>query len=207
LPVHHSLGFHPQPQLNFATALPVGVESAGEYADVVLFEPVEPSQFQAALNAVLPDDIHILDAVTVPLKMPSLMSEPLAARYDIEVPVHLLPDGALAARVQALLARDDIPMQRWHKKGPRQVNIRPGIVSLEVLPSAAGRLTVELLVREEPEAKAKPLEVMQALFELSDDQLSSVRIYKQESFVRDASGFIPILQHRPHVVPAHEVPV
>jgi hypothetical protein len=109
--------------------------------------------------------------------------------------------------VQALLARDDIPMQRWHKKGPRQVNIRPGIVSLEVLPVAEGRLTVALLAREEPEAKAKPLEVMQALFELSDDQLSSVRIYKQESFVRDVSGFIPILQHRPHVVPAHEVPV
>jgi radical SAM family uncharacterized protein/radical SAM-linked protein len=209
LPVHHSLGFHPQPQLNFATALPVGVESTGEYADVVLFEPVEPSQFQSELNAVLPDYIHILDAVTVPLKMPSLMSEPLAARYDIEVPVHLLPDGvpSPAARVQALLARDDIPMQRWHKKGPRQVNIRPGIVSLEVLPVAEGRLTVALLAREEPEAKAKPLEVMQALFELSDDQLSSVRIYKQESFVRDVSGFIPILQHRPHVVPAHEVPV
>ncbi|MDH3599181.1 MAG: TIGR03960 family B12-binding radical SAM protein, partial [Candidatus Tectomicrobia bacterium] len=136
MPVQHSQGFHPQPQLNFATALPVGVESTGEYADVVLFEPVEPSQFQADLNAVLPDYMHILDAVSVPLKMPSLMSEPLAARYDLEVPIHLLPDGAPspAARVQALLARDDIPMQRWHKKGPRQVNIRPGIVSLEVLP-------------------------------------------------------------------------
>ena len=207
MPVQHSQGFHPQPQLNFATALPVGIESVGEYADVVLFEPVEPSQFQADLNAVLPEHIHILDAMTVPLKMPSLMSEPLAARYDLEIPVHLLPDGAPAARVQALLAREDIPMQRWHKKGPRQVNIRPGIVSLDVLPAADDTLTVELLVREEPEAKAKPLEVMQALFELNDDQLSSVRIYKQESFVRDASGFVPILQHRPHVVPAHEVPV
>jgi radical SAM-linked protein len=186
----------------------VGVESTGEYADVVLFEPVEPGQFQAALNAVLPDHIHILDAVTVPLKMPSLMSEPLAARYDIEVSVHLLPDGASpVARVQAMLARDDIPMQRWHKKGPRQVNIRPGIVSLEVLPVADDTLTLALLAREEPEAKAKPLEVMQALFELNDEQLSSVRIYKQESFVRDAAGFIPVLQHRPHVVPAHEVPV
>jgi radical SAM-linked protein len=209
MPVQHSQGFHPQPQLNFATALPVGVESTGEYADVVLFEPVEPGRFQTALNAVLPDYMHILDAATVPLKMPSLMSEPLAARYDIDVPVHLVPDGAPspAARVQALLARDDIPMQRWHKKGPRQVNIRPGIVSLEVLPVTDDTLTVELLVREDPEAKAKPLEVMQALFELSDDQLSSVRVYKQESFVRDASGFSPILQHRSHVVPAHEVPV
>jgi radical SAM-linked protein len=209
MPVQHSQGLHPQPQLNFATALPVGVESTGEYADVVLFEPVEPGRFQAALNAVLPDYMHILDAATVPLKMPSLMSEPLAARYDIDVPVHLVPDGAPspAARVQALLARDDIPMQRWHKKGPRQVNIRPGIVSLEVLPVAADTVTVELLAREEPAAKAKPLEVIQALFELNDDELSSVRIYKQESFVRDATGFIPILQHRPHVVLAHEVPV
>ena len=84
---------------------------------------------------------------------------------------------------------------------------RPGIVSLEVLPITDGRLTATLFVREDAEAKAKPLEVIQALFELEDDQLPSLHIYKQEAFVRDVSQYIPIMQHRPHEIPAYEVQV
>ncbi len=209
LPVQHSQGFHPQPMLNFATALPVGVDSTGEYADVVLFDTIEPAQFQDRLHTVLPEHMRILHAWTVPLKTPALMSEPLAAQYRVEMPAHLLPAGnaPLAARVHALLARDDIPVQRWHKKGPRQVNIRPGIVSLEIVLEAEAMVTVEMLVREEADVKAKPPEVMQALFELDDAQLLALRIYKQDAFVRHETAFIPIMRYRSHVAQPHEVHV
>ena len=136
MPMQHSQGFHPQPLLNFATALPVGVASTGEYGDIALSESVAPHVFQERLNAVLPESLRILDATAVPLKVTSLMSEPLAARYSVDVPLARLPDDGvpLSLRVQNLLARDEIPMQRWHKKGPRQVNIRPGIVQLSAMP-------------------------------------------------------------------------
>ena len=207
MPVQHSQGFHPQPLLNFATALPVGVESTGEYGDVTLFEPVDPGVLQARLNAVLPQHLRILDAAAVPLKATSLMSEPLAAQYSVEMPVALLPKdgGSLPSRVHDLLARDDIPMQRWHKKGPRQVNIRPGIVRLNAMPVVGETVTFDMLVREDAEAKAKPQEVLCALLALQDeDLLPSLHIYKHDAFVRDGTEFIPVMErHAPEAQEVH----
>jgi radical SAM family uncharacterized protein/radical SAM-linked protein len=205
LPVQYSQGFHPQPQLTFATALPVGIESTGEYADVVLSAWLDPGDFLFRLDRVLPAHMRILDACSVPLQAPSLMSERLAAQYDVVVPVHLSTSMAsLAIRIRELLARDDISVQRWHKKGQRRVNIRPGIVSLEVRPQASGT-AVAMLVREDAEAKAKPGEVMQALLDLSEDQLRSVRIIKHEAFVHVAGSLIPIMHSQSQVAYGHEV--
>jgi radical SAM family uncharacterized protein/radical SAM-linked protein len=207
LPVHFSQGFHPQPQLTFATALPVGIESTGEYADVVLSAPLEPRHFQERLNRVLPAYMRILEARTVPLKAPALMSERLAAQYDVEVPVSFVPPAVipLHARVQAFLAHDDIPVQRWHKKGPRRVNIRPGITRLEVKPPAGAMVTLAMLLREDAEAKAKPAEVAHALLNLNDEQLHSVRIIKHEAFVQADGHLLPIMRYQPPVAQSHEV--
>jgi hypothetical protein len=134
------------------------------------------------------------------------MSEPLAAQYSVELPAALLPeDGAsLPSRVRELLARGDIPMQRWHKKGPRQVNIRPGIVRLDVMPAVGDTVTFEMWVREDAEAKAKPQEVMCALLALQDEDLPSLHIYKHDAFVRDGTDFIPVLErHAPEAQEVH----
>ncbi len=209
LPVQYSQGFHPQPSLNFATALPVGIESYSEHAEVVLYARLEPSQFQSRLNAVLPAHLHLLEACEVPLRSRALMAEPLAAQYTVDVPAALLTTNGhpMSARVQAFLAREDIPMQRWHKKGPRQVNIRPGILSLAALPQAGDTIAFELFVREEADAKAKPLEVMQALLDLEADQLPSLRVCKHAAFVRDATEFVPIMRCGSHQALTHEVHV
>jgi radical SAM family uncharacterized protein/radical SAM-linked protein len=199
LPVQYSQGFHPQPLLAFATALPVGVESTAEYADVTLYEHVEPAQYQARLNAVLPQHMRILDACTVPLKAPSLMSEPLAARYDVEIPLHLLPNGgmSLLERVQRLLACDNMQAVRWHKKGPRKVNIRPGIASLEVLPAVEHAVTLSMLLHEAADRKAKPQEVVQALLDLDEDRLRTLRVYKHEAFICEDAHLTPVLRYTP----------
>jgi radical SAM-linked protein len=201
MPVQYSHGFHPQPLLTFATALPVGVESTGEYADVVLYERLAPERFQADLNAMLPQQIRLLDTCTVPLKAPALMSERLAAQYYVEVPQRLVSNRTtpLLERVQALLARDDITVQRWHKKGPRRVNIRPGIVSLEAIPPVGATVTLSMLLHEAAEVKAKPPEVLQALLGLNEDQLCSLRVYKHEAFVHDQTRLVPLMRYRPRL--------
>jgi radical SAM family uncharacterized protein/radical SAM-linked protein len=207
VPVHYSQGFHPQPTLSFATALPVGVESAGEYADVGLYEALEPAQFQARLNAVLPQYIRILAAQSVPVKAPALMSERLAGHYSVVVPGHLPASivSSLQERVQTLLARQEVLVRRWHKKGPRQVNIRPGIARLEVLPACGETVTISMLLHEEEEAKAKPQEVIQALLGLDEDQLRTFQVYKHETFIHEEARFVPLLQAQPRSAPAREV--
>lgn len=207
LPVQYSQGFHPQPQLAFATALPVGVESRAEYADVVLYQHVDPKRFQERLNAVLPADCHVLDACSVPLKAPSLMSHPLAAHYDVELPLETLSSNgtSLEKRIQSFMARDDISVQRWHKKGPRKVNIRPGIMTIEIMPAVAGTITLSMRLHESMEAKAKPQEVMQALLGLDDDCLRCLRIYKRETFAHEAAQLIPLMDYQPRPLQRRKV--
>jgi radical SAM-linked protein len=207
IPVQHSQGFHPHPQLAFATARPVGLESTGEYADLVLYETLDAAQFLDRLNAVLPAHIRLLAAHTVALKTPALMAEPLAARYTVEFPRRWVTDDGrpLAERVQALLSCCDIPMPRWHKKGTRQVNIRPGIDGLEGLPAPGDMLALSMLLREEELVKAKPQEVVQALLGVPEDDLYALRIVKHETFIRQAAQLIPLLDYQPCPAPAREV--
>jgi hypothetical protein len=119
----------------------------------------------------------------------------------------LLPEDhtSLPSRVRDLLARDDIPMQRWHKKGPRQINIRPGIVQLKVMPVVGETVTVDMFVREDAEAKAKPQEVIGALLALQEEALPSLHIYKHQAFVRDGTDFMPVMER--HAPEAQEVQV
>jgi radical SAM-linked protein len=207
LPVQYSQGFHPQPQLAFATALPVGTESTGEYADVVLHACLEPRHVQERLNAVLPQHMRVLDARTVPLKAPALMSERLVAQYTVDVPQCLLPvnNVPLPERVQALLTCSHVPVQRWHKKGPRQVNIRPGIASLEVRLACGNTTTFAMLLHEEETLKTKPQEVIQALLGLDATQLCALRIYKHEAFVYEEGRLVSLMHHQPHAAQAREV--
>jgi radical SAM family uncharacterized protein/radical SAM-linked protein len=207
LPVQFSQGFHPHPLLAFATALPVGVESTGEYADVVLYECLDPGRFRERLNAVLPQHISILDACTVPLKAVSLMSERLVAQYLVEVPLRVLPVNGvpLSERVRAFLARRSITVQRWHKKGPRRVDIRPGIARLEVMPAVGETVALSMFLHQGAQAKAKPQEVIQALLGLDDDHLRVLRVYKHEAFVHEQGRLVPLMHYHPHSVQAREV--
>jgi radical SAM family uncharacterized protein/radical SAM-linked protein len=207
IPVQYSQGFHPHPQLAFATALPVGIESTGEYADLVLYERLDPGRFLELLNAVLPTHICLLEARTVPLHAPALMAEPLVARYTVEVPCRWLPDDgpSCAERVQALLACRDIPVQRWHKKGPRQVNLRPGIDSIEVLSTSDDRLALSMLLREEETVKAKPHEVIQVLLGVAEEDLYALRVLKHEAFIRQTAQLTPLMCYQPRPASAREV--
>jgi hypothetical protein len=137
------------------------------------------------------------------------MSAALLVQYYVEVPRRLLSDGGipLAERMQALLACGNIPVQRWHKKGPRQVNIRPGIASLECLPAIGETVTLAMLLHEAEDAKAKPQEVVQALLELEAEQLCLLRVYKHEAFVHQEARLVPLLRYQPLPAQAREVHV
>jgi radical SAM family uncharacterized protein/radical SAM-linked protein len=206
-PVHYSQGFHPQPLLSFATARPVGIASTGEYADIGLDACLPPAQFQERLNAVLPQYIRILEAHEVPLKAPALMAERLAASYSVTLPPSCFPilPPSLAERVQRLLAQSEVPVRRWHKKGPRQVNIRPGIASLAILAEAKDTVTMAMLLHEEEDAKAKPQEVIQALLGIDEDRLRTVQVYKHDTLIREATQLVPLLQAQPRDTSAREV--
>ncbi len=52
-------GFHPHPKIVFASALPVGVESWGEYADIQTAQSYNPVEFLRHTNHFCPQGIHL----------------------------------------------------------------------------------------------------------------------------------------------------
>lgn len=84
IPVAMTQGYNPHPSISLSHALPVGINSQAEYADVDLYRPVKLDELTSSLNYVLPDGIKILQAGFVPPK-PSLTSFINRLLYKIEL--------------------------------------------------------------------------------------------------------------------------
>ena len=70
LPLAYSQGYHPQPKINLAAALPLGFSSRAEMMDIWLKEDVE--NVPATLQPHVPPGLTILDSETVDDRAPSL---------------------------------------------------------------------------------------------------------------------------------------
>jgi hypothetical protein len=62
LPIQYSRGFNPLPRLDIASPLSIGVSALAEIASSDLDGDVTPAVFASALNAALPEGIHITRA-------------------------------------------------------------------------------------------------------------------------------------------------
>lgn len=129
LPLHHSLGFHPQPSLAFGPPLPLGYEGLGEWLDLGLDAWRDPRDVVGDLNAVLPAGIQLEAGREVPLSAPALAERIDAGEYRLEWPAETPPAG-LAARVAGFLAADSVPGEQWSKHGPQTVDLRPAVTTL-----------------------------------------------------------------------------
>ena len=85
LPISFTGGFHPNPRISLANALPLGVTSTGEIADFELTESIDIESFRSKLAAKLPTNIPIYKVESIDLKAPSASQLLEAAEYVITV--------------------------------------------------------------------------------------------------------------------------
>ena len=85
LPISFTGGFHPNPRISLANALPLGVTSTGEIADFELTESISVESFRSKLAAKLPENIPIYKVESIDLKAPSASQLLEAAEYVITV--------------------------------------------------------------------------------------------------------------------------
>jgi radical SAM-linked protein len=85
LPISFTGGFHPNPRISLANALPLGVTSTGEIADFELTESIDVESFRSKLAAKLPENIPIYKVESIDLKAPSASQLLEAAEYLITV--------------------------------------------------------------------------------------------------------------------------
>ena len=85
VPIAYSQGFNPQPRMQLASALPLGIMSECELLDIWVLENISTDILQKDLATGLPSGIEVIKIVGVELKEKSLQSRLLAAEYLIEL--------------------------------------------------------------------------------------------------------------------------
>ena len=163
LPLAYTQGFHPQPRIQFAAALPVGFTGQTEVVDVFLNEELAPADFLARLALALPAGIRPTAASPVPREAPSLQSQVRGARYRVEVETDE-PANAFRATLDAFLARPEAWRERRRgKKAASRYDLRPLVQGLTYAGPCDLGQSFEVTMRAEPGATGRPDELLAEL--------------------------------------------
>ncbi|HVP20991.1 MAG TPA: TIGR03936 family radical SAM-associated protein [Anaerolineaceae bacterium] len=158
LPLAYSQGFHPQPRLNQAAPLPLGIISQAEMIDVWLEEDIPVASVKEALIKAAPPGLLIHEVALADPKAPALPTIVRSSEYVITLLDQIEPEQ-LQIKLDWLLALPELVRERRGKS----YDLRPLIEDLSILdaPGEPMRLCVQLSVREG--ATGRPDEVVLAL--------------------------------------------
>ena len=170
LPLAYSQGYHPQPKLNLAAALPLGFLSRAEVMDMWLNEDIE--NVVSALQANVPPGLTILDSKAVDDREPSLQSQVIAAEYQVEVTV-ADSGSSLNEKIASVLESESIPRIRRKK----EYDLRPLIEELTLIDE--NHIFMRLTAREG--ATGRPEEVLDVMgIPLEDARIERTKLLFKE---------------------------
>ena len=158
LPLAYSQGFHPQPRINQAAPLPLGILSQVEMVDVWLEDEIPLEQVSAALQKAAPPGMEISQVAAVDPKAPALPTIVRASEYRVTLLDPVEP-AALEAMLDAFLSSTESVRDRRGKT----YDLRPLVedLALESMRNGYAQLRMRLSAREA--ATGRPDEVLMAL--------------------------------------------
>jgi radical SAM-linked protein len=130
LPLAYSQGFHPQPKINIASALPLGFASRYELVDLRLNEDIDLAELPTRLQKAMPSGISILKVESVDESLPALQTQVIAAEYEVTL-TGSIDESELKRKIDELLASKSLPRERRGRK----YDLRPLIQSIELTPA------------------------------------------------------------------------
>lgn len=158
LPLAYSQGFHPQPKISLAAALPLGFSSRAEVLDVRLNEEIPAGEISARLRDNLPPDIKIVDVQPVDERLPALQTQVLSASYDVHL-TEPVSGSELKRRVEALMNSESLIRERRGKT----YDLRPLIEMISVITQADGSAWLKMTLAAREGATGRPEEVLSVL--------------------------------------------
>lgn len=158
LPITYSQGFHPQPKISLAAALPLGFASRAEVLDVRLNEEISVENISNRLKDSLPADIQVIHVESVEERAPALQTQVLSAAYEVHLTEPV--DGAeLKRKVEALMMSESVLRERRGKP----YDLRPLIEMLSLVTEANGKVWLRMTLAARDGATGRPEEVLNAL--------------------------------------------
>lgn len=160
LPLAYSQGFHPQPKIQLAAALPLGFSSRCELADMWIDDNnLDLTALPARFGEAVPMGLKVLNVVSVDEKSPALQTQVVSAEYEVTLfdEVNLTE---LTQRLDTVMETASLPRERRGKA----YDLRPLIESMRLLePDGENhpRLWLQLAAREG--ATGRPEEVLDVL--------------------------------------------
>ncbi len=153
LPASYSQGFHPHPLITFAQPLGVGISSKSELVEIAFDRPLCVGE-QERFSQSMPEGFGILNYCENEKKSPFAALE--WAAYEI-----CITTAISQKRLEDFMKQEEILMLKRSKKGEKQVNIRPMIQSLELVPWENATVLKAVLKAGQP--SLKPELLLQAL--------------------------------------------
>jgi len=159
LPLAYSQGFHPQPKMNIAAALPLGFSSRCEVLDMKLERDIPLDGLSDTLQATLPSGIRVLSITQVDDRAPALQTQVVSAEYEVRLTEPV--DGSeMKRKVDSVMESESIIRTRRGK----EYDLRPLIESLTSVSSPEGRgekIIMKLSAKDG--ATGRPEEVLDVL--------------------------------------------
>jgi radical SAM-linked protein len=167
LPIAYSEGFSPHAKVSFPDALPVGVSSTGEYAELTFAAPIVPERDLAALSAALPEGMDITTFMEVPDGAPKLARMLRATLWELAWPPVDVDEltTLLSTRGRQLLDAEHAEVIRRRPDGDRLIDVRPALLTLAVgaRPGPGGARTVLRAVLRNDGPTVRPTDLATAL--------------------------------------------
>src|SRR5689334_8490300 len=129
LPLAYSQGFHPQPKMNMAAALPLGFSSRCEVMDMKLEQDIPLENLPTRLNSTLPSGLQVVDVQQVEERAPALQTQVLSAEYEVTL-TEAINRSELERKIGSVMESKSIPRERRGKT----YDLRPLIEELSLAP-------------------------------------------------------------------------
>ena len=158
LPIAYSQGFHPQPKISLAAALPLGFSSRAEVLDVRLIEEIPVDEISLRLKDNLPADIQVTNVESVDERAPALQTQVLSATYEVHL-TEPVQGSDLTRKIEGLMMSETLPRERRGKF----YDLRPLIEMLNLVTEADGNVWLRMTLAARDAATGRPEEVLNAL--------------------------------------------
>jgi radical SAM-linked protein len=158
LALAYSQGFHPQPRIQLAAALPLGFSSRCELVDLWVAGAADLARLPDELQEAVPPGLKILNVAGVDEKGPPLQTQILAAEYEVILPKEVNHVG-LNRRLEAVLASNSLPRERRGKA----YDLRPLIEELRFEPDVLENTCLSMRLSAREGATGRPEAVLDAL--------------------------------------------